>query len=316
MTKMMTFLNRILPSSLLSLTIFLAANPTSAQTYSSNSTGTNNGLYYSFWKQDNTGSASMTIVSKGHYTTTWSGISNFTCGLGWNPGTPDRVVTFSGSFNGGSNGFLALYGWTKNALIEYYVCENHGSWTPPGNTSGIVNKGTFTSDGGTYTIYTATRTNAPSISGTATFQQYWSVRSQTRSSGTITFANHVAAWKKAGMNMGSTWDYQIMETEGYMSSGSSNITLTEGTVTDLEETSLIDAEGFGVYPNPVTDKLMFTLPGSSSVVSLLSGNGTQVMSMQTESPSVEIDMTKYEAGIYLVRVVSDGRTTTKKIMKR
>ncbi len=169
----------------------------------------------------------MTLGAAGNYSTTWNNIGNFTAGKGWAVGKPDRVVCFSGSFNGGSNGFLALYGWTKNNLIEYYVCENHGQWTPPGNTSDIVKKGTYTSDGGTYTIYTATRTNQPSIIGTATFQQFWSVRTETRSSGTITFANHVAAWKAAGMNMGTTWDYQIMESEGYHSSGSSNITVSE-----------------------------------------------------------------------------------------
>jgi oligosaccharide reducing-end xylanase len=227
MKKEMTILARILMSSLLIAVLVFEGQETCAQTITSNQTGTSNGYYFSFWNQGG-GSISMNIVSKGHYTTSWSNVTDFTCGLGWNPGTADRVVNYTGSFNGGSNGFLALYGWTKNSLIEYYVCENHGSWTPPGNTSDIKNHGTFTSDGGTYTIYTATRTNEPSIIGTATFQQYWSVRSQTRSSGTITFANHVAAWQKAGMSMGSTYDYQIMLTEGYMSSGSSDITLTEG----------------------------------------------------------------------------------------
>ena len=231
MTKTKTFLAKILTYSLFSLVLWSVSLPSNAQTtISTNSTGTNNGYYFSFWNQGGGGSVSMTIVEKGHYKTTWSSVTDFTCGLGWNPGTADRVVTYSGSFNGGSNGFLALYGWTKNALIEYYVCENHGSWTPPGNTSDIKNLGTFTSDGGTYTIYQATRTNAPSIeSNSSTFSQYWSVRSQTRSSGTITFANHVAAWKKAGLNMGSTYDYQIMLTEGYQSSGSSDITLSQGT---------------------------------------------------------------------------------------
>ncbi|MBC7391621.1 MAG: glycoside hydrolase family 11 protein [Opitutaceae bacterium] len=200
-----------------------------AQTVTGNTQSTHNGFFYSFWNDNSQGSASMTLGAAGNYTTTWSNVGNFTAGKGWSVGKPDRVVCFEGSFNGGSNGFLALYGWTKDALIEYYVCENHGSWTPPGNTSDIQQKGTYTSDGGTYTIYTATRTNQPSIIGTATFKQYWSVRTQTRSTGTITFANHVAEWKKVGMNMGVTWDYQIMESEGYHSSGSSNITIKECT---------------------------------------------------------------------------------------
>jgi hypothetical protein len=203
-----------------------------ATTISSNSTGTDkDGFYYSFWKQDNTGTVTMTIDTgtTGNYTTSWTGCSNFTAGKGWPTGTADRVITYSGSFNGGSNGYLAIYGWMESPLVEYYIIENHGSWTPPGSSA--THKGTVTSDGGTYDIYTATRTNAPNITGTnQNFTQYWSVRQTTRSSGTVTVANHFNAWKNLGMTLGTfaSRDYQIVETEGYQSSGSSNITVGSG----------------------------------------------------------------------------------------
>ena len=191
------------------------------RTITSNSTGTHNGFFFSYWKDS--GNVTMTLGNGGQYSVSMNGINNSVVGKGWNPGS-SHTVNYSGSWNCGGNCYLALYGWTTNPLIEYYIVENYGSYNP---SSGAQRLGSVSTDGSTYDIYRSQRVNQPSIIGTATFYQYWSVRQSHRTGGTITVANHFNAWRNLGLNLG-TMNYQILATEGYQSNVSSNITVSEG----------------------------------------------------------------------------------------
>lgn len=207
------------------LLLLFAAAESGAETISTNQTGKHNGFFFSFWRDN--GSVAMELGTSGNYGISWNvSQGNFVAGKGWRTGSSSRTVGYNaGIWKPKGNGMLALYGWTRKPLIEYYVVENWGNWRPPGGKP----IGTLKSDGGTYKVYRTQRVNAPSIEGTRTFYQYWSVRTAKRRTGRnqrITFQNHVSAWSRFGLNLGAH-NYQIMATEGYHSTGKSNITVWE-----------------------------------------------------------------------------------------
>ncbi|KAI0905158.1 xylanase [Ustulina deusta] len=198
------------------------ASPLDLITRTSPGTGTNNGFFYSFWT-DGQGSVTYNNGPGGSYDVSWSNVGNFVAGKGWNPGA-SRVISYNGTWNGANvNSYLSIYGWTRNPLIEYYVVESYGSYNP---SSGATKRGTIQSDDGTYDIYQTQRVNQPSIEGTSTFYQFWSVRQQKRVGGTVTIQNHFDAWTNAGLKLGSH-NYQIVATEGYQSSGSAKIEVVQ-----------------------------------------------------------------------------------------
>ncbi|TID22048.1 C2H2 finger domain transcription factor [Venturia nashicola] len=183
--------------------------------------GKADGFFYSFYNDNTQGHASMTSGPGGKYSTSFSNVGNFVAGKGWKTGAA-RVITYSGRFTAPGNAYLSIYGWSRDPLVEYYIVESYGDHNP---STGAIKRGSVTSDGGTYDIYTTKRTNAPSIEGTASFTQFWSVRTVQRVGGTVTTGNHFAAWAKFGLELG-THDYQIVATEAYHSSGSSVITVS------------------------------------------------------------------------------------------
>ena len=131
--------------------------------------------------------------------------------------------------------YLGLYGWTRNPLAEYYVIETTGIHHPADNRNSTCH-GYFESDGATYEVWSKWRVDAPSIEGTATFPQYWSVRTKRHIGGTINTGRHFAAWVEAGLPLG-TQQNMVMGIEGQNGGGHATITVGVAPTTSVPETT-------------------------------------------------------------------------------
>ncbi len=207
----------------------VSIQPSANRHLKSYQSGTHDGFFWSLWKSDDaTGTVNYQNGSGGNYSVSWSGFSgNFTCGKGWSTGSSTRVIGYNiGAHSQSGGGSVGYYGWTRNPLIEYYVNERWGSTRPTGTRIGSVS-----SDGANYDCYTAWRSNAPSIDGTQSFRQLFSTRTSMAPTGqnrTITFANHVNAWRNGGYSLGSDWSPAaifLTEAWGTNTSGYINVTV-------------------------------------------------------------------------------------------
>ncbi|TFK22105.1 xylanase A, partial [Coprinopsis marcescibilis] len=165
--------------------------------------------------------ATITNLEGGTYSLAWSG-NNGTLfgGKGWNPGVSERVVKYSGSFIPDGNSDLSLRGWTRK--VEYYIVEFYGTRNPAFTAR---RKGSVTCNGAKYDILSAWRHKKPSIEGTQTFRQSWSVRTPKQAlgeevSGSVDNQCHV------GMKIGSQHDYQLVATKSHRGSESAQITIS------------------------------------------------------------------------------------------
>jgi len=216
----------------------------------SNSLGKKGNYDYEFWT-DSEAKGEMTPGENGTFSCSWestvAGKGNFLARSGKKFDSTklhSAVGNISVNYNaekyipaGNGISYLCIYGWARAGngapLVEYYIVDSWGiNNRPPGSWTGAVSKGTVTIDGETYDIYQTTRTNMPSIEGTKTFQQYWSVNKKRRKSGTISVSEHFKAWEKTGMKLGNLYETALC-VEGYNSSGSAEIT---------ENTLLINGE--------------------------------------------------------------------------
>jgi hypothetical protein len=206
--------------------------------YCASTTGTlSDGVGYSVWLSDSTtGTNCGTFYNVGAaFKAQWNMASGgdllARAGLSWNSDkTYDQLGTISADYAytktgiSNTNVYTGIYGWSVSPLVEFYIVEEWIGFNPGSNAT---KKGTFTVDGGTYDVYTHTQTNQPSIQGTATFQQFFSVRQSARQCGHISISAHFKEWASLGMTLGKMFEAKLLvEAMG----GSGTIDFTSATV--------------------------------------------------------------------------------------
>lgn len=124
------------------------------------------------------------------------------------------MVNYTATYNPQGNSYLALYGFTSNPRVEFYVVEAFAQHNPSDNAAQSF-YGYHNSDGAQYELWSKYNGN---------LRQYWSVRRTNRRGGTITFNNHYKAWVAAGLPMGSLGNTFIV-VEGQQGRGNADITV-------------------------------------------------------------------------------------------
>ncbi len=188
-----------------------------------NQLGTVEGYDYELWKDR--GTTDMTLSGGAAFTCNWSDINNalfrvgkkFDCTQSWKEiGT--ITIDYAADYYPVGNSYLCVYGWTREPLVEYYVVQSWGNWRPPG-AEAIA---TVEVGDSTYDIYETERVNQPSIDGTQTFKQYWSVRKGKRTEDIICLTDHFRMWEEQGLELGKLYEVALT-VEGYQSSGTAKV---------------------------------------------------------------------------------------------
>ena len=205
--------------------------------------GSAGGYDYELWSQDGVGNATMTLnpsdANGGTFSVEWIGTVNMLARSGKRWGSNSTVtvqnvgnITAEFEVEGSSTDnvkYVSVYGWGYydqqdipsgfSDEIEYYIIQDRGSYNP---TQGGKKFGSATIDGINYDFFTTDRRSQPSLSGTSTFKQYWSIPSNTsqhRTKGTISISKHFEAWANAGMKMGKLYEVASMKIESYTGQG-------------------------------------------------------------------------------------------------
>ncbi|MBW1297222.1 glycoside hydrolase family 11 protein [Aquimarina litoralis] len=289
--------------------------------------GEEDGFRYELWNQNSQGTACMTLGNGALFSGEWNGILNYLArrGLGYNQTQEHQEIgefytTYNCDYNPSSasgNSYLSVYGWTVEPLVEYYIIEDWRNWIPS-MADGADLKGSFEINGSFYDIYENTRVNQPSIVGNTTFQQYFSIRRNTRTAGTINISDHFRQWESIGMNLGKLHEVSVV-VEGYQSNGSFEFTeldvSVDNTILGINDLQRANSY-FEVYPNPTRDVayIHFKTPNQKKKLEIYDVSGKIVVSKNYDLAETTAEISNLSQGMYFVVLNINNNSITEKLI--
>lgn len=208
-------------------TLFAASVQATTTTITSNQTGIHEGYYYEYWKDS--GNGTMTLNSSA-FSCEWDNINKIAFRKGFKTKNPKFYNTlgyismnYSCIYQPNGDSILAVHGWLIDPLVEFYIVESYGILKPVQN---IALNFTYSIDGATYEFYETTATRQTSQNKTETYKQYWSIRTQKRTKGTISISEHFKAWNAKDMIVSEVAEV-CLSVEGNKSSGKADVNSME-----------------------------------------------------------------------------------------
>lgn len=285
-------------------------------------------IYYKLWNgkgggQTTIGTACITLGDGFKFSSTWTNTDNTLARRGYRfneTQTHSQLGHYTLAYNcdynpncSSGNSYLSIYGWTYDAsksspddLVEYYIIENWCNWNPSMATSNKTDMGNITVNGATYKVIKVIQYGKPSIKDGSSddFVQYFSVRDDKRSFGTIDISEHFKQWEDKGLSLGKFYEI-TMVVEGYQNSGSASF-------------SKLD---FGYSRGPQQDNNATSVSFGQSTYSILQGTssssllgqwlpaGSTLSNLYIESSNPNVASIGVYKGNYFVHGENTGTAT-------
>jgi hypothetical protein len=236
--------------------------------------------------------------------------------------------SFAITVNGGGATYVTIANRTTGLLIDGMGRTSNGSICGQWNSSGSSNQQWTLETAGSYVKiknratglyldgmgYTTNGLTANQYSSSTSNNQQWT---QETAGSYIKFRNRATGLYLDGM--GRTSNGSDL---GQWSSSSDNN--QQWTVSTLKSAIAPDAvasvkeslAGSIASPNPVIGVLKLQLSAPVKEIAVYSIEGKQLYKLNTTSKNVEIDMSGFKSGVYVLKAVSQNETWTQKVLKR